>query len=358
MASLTLFGWPVSPYTEKTRAWLRFKGFDTDEVEPTLWTLRRTVQPAVGRVVMPTVLRADGAWLSDSRHILDTLEAERPEPATQPSGPRQRVVSALLELFGDEWLVLAALHYRWQRAGNVQFAIDAFAGHGLPFVPRALARRLIRPVAHRMAAYQPKLGLHPHTISGIEALTEQTLVALDAHLAERPFLLGTRPCVGDFAMFGSIWAHLERDPHSTYLFDDTPHVLAWTARLREPTGDPGTFLPDDEVPSTLGPLLALAMDPWPHLVDTMEEAAAWLGEHPDATRLPRSLGEGPFHLFGREGTRKRSTFPLWKAERVVDVVAELPEAAHPWLAGFGGHELLAAPTWPRQRMEGHRLVLA
>ena len=49
------YGWLVSPYSAKTRSYLRFSGLDFEDVMPSAWTLKRKVSRAVGRLIMPTI---------------------------------------------------------------------------------------------------------------------------------------------------------------------------------------------------------------------------------------------------------------------------------------------------------------
>ena len=98
------FGWLVSPYSAKTRVYFRFKGLPFEDIAPSVLRMYRTISPAVGRVVMPTVLQPDGTWLQDTSDIIDALEHKHPEPSITPEGPRQRVASLLMELHADEWM--------------------------------------------------------------------------------------------------------------------------------------------------------------------------------------------------------------------------------------------------------------
>ena len=55
MASLVLNSWPVSPYSAKVRAYLRWKGADFEDRPPSVFALQRRIQKAVGRAIMPTI---------------------------------------------------------------------------------------------------------------------------------------------------------------------------------------------------------------------------------------------------------------------------------------------------------------
>ena len=331
------FSWLVSPYSAKTRSYLTYKGVDFDDVVPSARTLSWTIRRAVGRAIMPTVRLPDGVWLQDSSVIIDHFEATHPSPPTTPPGPSQRLASALIDLFADEWMPMAALHYRWSIPQNKAFALNEFARNGLPWVPRPLAIRAIRPIAARMEGYLPLLGVDGTTAAGVEATTTQTIDAVERTLQHHPYLFGDRPCLADFSLYGPLWSHLYRDPGSTRLFDAAPAVVSWMERLR--TGRHaagGDFLPDDQVPATLDPLFTCIVEdllPWLHtLVGAINN---YCDTHPDASRVPRALGTAPFRIRGQHGSRKLVTFVQWKAQRSRDAYDHAQGAADDWLARVG-----------------------
>ncbi len=330
---LILHSWPVSPYSAKVRAYLRWKGAAFEDQAPSVVGLQRRIAKAVGRPIMPTIERPDGTWLQDSSEIIDVLEGELAGPSITPPGAKQRLVDRMLELHGDEWLPLAALHYRWNIPENAAFARREFAKYGAPWLPNVLGRLLIRPVANQMAGYLPKLGVDERTRPGVERFTEAQIARLDAHFADHPFLLGSRPCLGDFALFGPLWAHLFRDPATTAMFDGAPHVRAWIERLRGPRAEEGEFLADDAVPATLEPILAAMLAEQGAYVEALIGAIdAWCDENPDATRIPRALGNTPFVIGGETGERRLITESLWKIQRPLDVATDDATA---WLRTLG-----------------------
>ncbi len=330
---LRLHSWLVSPYSAKVRAYLRFKQLAFVDSPPPAWQLSGRIRKAVGKAIMPTIERPDGRWMQDSSEIIDALEAEFPARPITPPGPRQRVVNLLLELHGDEWLTTAAMHYRWNTPENAAFALDEFGRCGFPGFPGFLARRLVGPVAKKMQSYLPVLGIDERTRGGVEAFTEELLGRLDAHLAIHPFLLGTRPALADFALFATPWAHLFRDPGTTRLFDELPHVRRWFSRLNEPSGELGDFLPDDAIPETLEPILrTLLAEQGAYVSRLIEAIDRWCDEHPEAERLPRSLGPTPFVVGGATGERRLITEGLWMVQRPLD--AATPEILA-WVRGLG-----------------------
>jgi len=345
--TLRHYGWPVSPYTAKTRSFLRFKGIAFDDRVPSLFGLKR-IQGAVGKMIMPTVELPDGTWLQDSSDIIDTLEALHPNPCTVPSGITQRLACLLLELHGDEWLPMVALHYRWNVEDNARFAMKEFARCGIPWLPAFLGQPLVRRAAAKMQSYLPVHGVTEESIPRIEALARDLIADLNVHLADHRFVLGDRPCLGDFALFGPLWAHLFRDPGSTALFDDAPHVRQWMERLRAPCDAPGPFLPNDEVPATLDPIFRRVFRDQLAWVTTLVSAIdAYCADHPDATRVPRALGTAPFQVGGFQGQRKLVTFVQWKAQRPWAVYQQASPQDQAqlaaWMGRFSESNPLAVP---------------
>jgi len=350
---LRLHSWRVSPYSAKVRSYLRWKGVPFEDVAPSVRVLASTIRSAVGKAIMPTVLLDDGTWLQDSSEIIDTLETRLPGVSITPPGDRQRLVNLLLELHGDEWLPMVALHYRWNKPENRAFAMHEFGRDGFPWVPGPLARLMVRPVAKRMQSYLPVLGIDEVTSGGLEFYTLGLLKQLDAHFAEHPYLFGTRPALADFALYGPLWAHLYRDVGTTKLFEDLPHLQSWITRMLTPTGEPGAFLEDDAVPPTLEPILArLLAEQGAYVKQVVDAINAWCDEHPDATRIPRSLGPTEFTVGGVTGTRRLLTEQLWMVQRPLDVVT--PSSLE-WIRRLGPLE------WsPRHRVvrRNYKVVLA
>jgi glutathione S-transferase len=354
-----LYGWPVSPYTQKVGSYLKMRRIPCEEIEPTGLMLRRTIQGAVGRMIMPTVQLNDGSWLQDSSVIIDWMEAHHPEDTITPPSPRQHLAALLIELYADEWLPMAALHYRWNLPDNAAFARSEFARCALPWLPGFLGRRLIAPMAEKMRGYLPILGVEAATIPGLEASTIALIAGLEGHLSGHDFLLGGRPCIGDFALYGPLWAHLYRDPASRSLFDNAPAVVAWMSRLEDPEPLSGTLLPGDVIPESLDFLFVdLFAELWPYIGSIHAASEAWLAENPDATRLPRSLGMADFTLGGRAGRRKLITASAWMAQRPLDALAKDREAATAWLHRVGGEDFLTATPPARQVQRDFKLVLA
>ena len=81
------YGWECSPYSSKTRSYLRFKGIEHQDIYPTIIDFKRVIVKRLGYLVMPMVITPDDETLQDSSVIIDYLEERFPEPSIHPPGP-------------------------------------------------------------------------------------------------------------------------------------------------------------------------------------------------------------------------------------------------------------------------------
>ena len=204
---------------------------------------------------MPVIVAPDDTTVQDTTDIIDYIEASESGPSVYPTGPRQKLAALMLELFGDEWLLIAAMHYRW--AYNEDFAYAEFGNAlyaGLPADER-LAKG--REDGSKFKAFLPLLGITPKTAPAIEATYEEFLRAFDTHLAAHKFLFGSRPSIGDYGLLGPLYAHNYRDPWSgEHMERVAPNVARWAQYTHAPQHAlSGEFIAGDEIPETLLPIL-------------------------------------------------------------------------------------------------------
>lgn len=277
------------------------------------------------------------------------------------------MLSLYLELLGDEWLKLPAMHYRWNY--NFDFVVDEFGRNNDPGHRPAEQRRIGEKIAQRFHDWLPPLGVTPRTIPVIEAEYLALLSELDRHFAEHPFLLGLHPSLGDFAFFGPLYAHLYRDPASGDLMRaHAPRVVAWIERLRD--GPAPVSIGDPHMPpSSLLPVLwRLSRDFVPFLVEEIAAFQDWLAAHAaEQGELPRHFGQGEVVL-GRgtpletKETRALFSYDQWMVQRVLDAIAAAGSAERPaieaMLGGFGARALADIEMPLRVERRRFRLVRA
>ena len=350
-----LYGTPPSYYTGKVRAYLDWKGTDYREVMPD----PQVIVPAVGRMVIPVMQLEDGRLLQDSTVIIDHYEASIDGASIYPSSPRQKFAALLFENYGDEWLVIPAMHYRWNY--NEEWAFGEFGRFILPRGSPDEQFAAGKAVGENFRGFTPMLGVNEATIPAIEASYEALLADLNAHFAEHDFLFGTRPSIGDFGLYGPLFAHLYRDPESGKLMRRlAPQVVRWVERMMDPEAQQsGEFLEGDEVPATLLPILRRMMrEQLPYLARTAELMAAW-GEASNERELPRAVGQAEYTVEGTTSARFATPFSLWMIQRATDCFAGMDEggreACMELLRDVGGEALLELPMPFRLKFENHRL---
>ena len=136
----------------------------------------------------------------------------------------------------------------------------------------------------RMNSYLPMLGVTEATVPAIEDSYHRLLQNLENHFADFPYLLGFQPSVGDYAMFGPLFAHLGRDPVPLGIMQrQTPKVFRWTERMHAPDldmleygADEAAYANLDDLEYTLRPLLSQIAD---EIVPGLIDRLAMLEEH-------------------------------------------------------------------------------
>ncbi|VAW02462.1 Glutathione S-transferase, partial [hydrothermal vent metagenome] len=322
-----------------------------------------TILPRVGWPVIPVLITPDDETVQDTTEMIDHIEANEPGPSVYPDGPLQKLAALILELFGDEWLLIAAMHYRW--AYNEDFAYQEFGNTGFPELSKEQRFSQGKKRAERFKSSLPFLGITAKTMPAIEATYEALLRAFDSHLATHDFLLGSRPSIGDFGFLGPLYAHNYRDPASGAIMENiAPRVANWCRRAHAPQHClSGDFLADDQVPDTLLPILRMfASEQLPILLDSLTDLQKWTKENPEAKELPRATGFHKYKIGGVEEDRAVFPYPLWMLQRVLDHLASLSgndkAAAQKLLGDIGAEALIGMQVTPRLKRENFKLVLA
>ncbi len=352
--SYTLYGGDISYYTGKALAYLRYKDIPFAYLQATRDVYKQIILPSVGWPVIPVVTTPEGEVLQDTSDIIDRLEARFPPMPVLPQTPRQKVIALLLEVYGDEWLKLPAMHYRWNH--NADWIVGEFGKLSAPDLDEAGQREVGERTCRPFRGSLPMLGVTERTCAAIESSYEALLAELDAHFAEHDFLLGSRPSIGDYGLIGPLYAHQFRDPASGALMQRlAPEVVKWVQRMMEPVPLSGEFLADDELPATLLPIVRRMMrELLPVVHKTMQAVGEWVTQHPDELELPRAIGTHNFTLeagLANEVSEQRAILPFlqWMWQRPLDAFQDLDasgqSAVKAWLAqAEGGHAFEPEPA--------------
>jgi len=318
-----LYGAPASLFSGKARSYLDWKQIDYRELPPSPEVMQEVIIPAVGYPVVPIVQKDDGTVIQDTTSIIDHFEAEVGGPSVYPDTPVQKLVALLFELYGDEWLVIPAMHYRWHY--NEEWIYGEFGRSRLPDGSDEEQVKIGRETGERFKGFVPMLGINDATIPAIEKSYEALLADLDAHFEAHDYLLGTRPSIGDYGLIGPLYAHLYRDPESGKLMKRlAPNVAVWVERMMDAaTPLSGDFLEDDAIPETLLPVLRRIMEEQlPHLQAVAKLYAAW-AEANTGAEIPRAIGMAPYRVEDVGSERFASPFSLWMLQRSLDFYRSL-----------------------------------
>ena len=360
----TLYGSEVSLYTGKLRAYLRYKQLPFNEVLSTVGVYKKTILPKTGVAFIPVVKTPDGEYLQDTARIIDHLEMLHSERSVVPIGAKQRLVSELFALWGDEWLVIPAMHYRWNK-DNFPFIYQEFGRVVSPNSPAFIRAYFGKKLAKKFSGFVPVLGITEHSIPTIEKWYENTVLHhLNKHFADHDYLLGGRPCIGDFGLMGPLYAHLYRDPAPGNLMKRiAPNVAAWVERMNQACVTSADYVEHDEIPDTLLPLLKdMFEQQWPVLNSTATALSAWRRSHPKERFIPRSVGEHSFAMGGISEKRFISSFHQYKQQRVLDTYQQINDENNAQLAAFlveiGGLEHMQMTVEDPVTVEDNKLIFA
>jgi glutathione S-transferase len=246
-----IFGSELSPYSVKVRSYFRYRGLPHEWI-PRSPSVQAEFQKYAKLPLIPLVVTPEGEGLQDSTPIIEKFEAAQPSLATEDR--TLDFVSALLEEYGDEWANKWMFHYRWRYQPDVWATAERIArqmteAQGTLSVAQARAA-----VAERMTARIGFVGSNPTTEPTIEASFKHALALIEAHLQTRSYMLGGRPAMADFGLFGQLY-ELATDPTpGAIMRASAPKVMAWVERMVTPKNE-GSFEAWPALAPTLMPLL-------------------------------------------------------------------------------------------------------
>ncbi|TDV69871.1 glutathione S-transferase family protein [Pseudomonas sp. LP_7_YM] len=215
MSALILHHYPTSPFAEKARLMLGFKGLSWRSVVIPSILPKPDLTALTGGYRKTPVLQVGADIYCDSALIARRLEAEKSSPSFYPEG--QEFTSAGLASWADSVLFLHAVSLVFQPASlAVRFAkvppdaAKAFVADRSAFFEGGSATRLPLELAQHQ---------WPTLMSRLQTQLERN----------GDFLLGV-PSIADFSAAHTLW-FLKQTPVTAPYVDDYPAVLAWYQRL-------------------------------------------------------------------------------------------------------------------------------
>lgn len=258
-AGFRLMGLEASPYTMKVQSYLRFKGIAYEWINRSLKN-EKLFQKHAKVQLIPLLFFPSGETMQDSTLIIERLEKEHPEPAIHPEDLALWFLSCLFEEFGDEWCNKLMFFQRWfypadAKATGKRLAKDRLEGQWWGPVVRPLAARLL---VRRMVPRLSYSGGNEVNMPNLKASFTALSAMLEAHLQKRPYLLGGRPCFGDFGLWCNLYEAWTDPTAGAYLEANTPALVRYIKRMLAPEVS-GEFEPLEALKPTLMPILAEEM---------------------------------------------------------------------------------------------------
>lgn len=220
---IVLYEYEISPFCEKVRRGLAYKGLAYKKVEcggMSYGELKR-INP---RRKVP-VLEHNGRRIVDSSDILNYLEQLQPKPTLYANTAEDRAQIHLLEDWADESLIWHEVYMRF----HVQPTADRLArriGRNMPAWMRPLAPQIVLPLIRHMGNVQ---GVGRKSRDVVEAELHRHYEMLDELLKGRKFLVTSHMTAADLAVSAMIWGLIDAGQRDD--IDAYPRLAAWYERV-------------------------------------------------------------------------------------------------------------------------------
>jgi glutathione S-transferase len=246
MTQWILHHYPSSPYAEKARLLLGYKGLAWDSVEVPMIPPRPHLQTLLGAFRRIPVLQRGADFFCDTRLLPEVLDSVQPQPALLPA--HARPLSALIAHWAEPRVFVRMGPVRFETSDDLQPLADARIERGdflrdrAPFMAPASDIR-------RSAAVRGSARDHVLTYLGV----------LESMLRQGRYLSGDQPAACDFSAYHTVW-WLRRPPSRDALLSRFPSLNAWADRIAAiGHGQPRTI----DAPQSLAQAQAAqSMSPW------------------------------------------------------------------------------------------------
>jgi glutathione S-transferase len=324
-ATYRLHGANPSPYSQKMRAIMRYRRL------PFVWDNDGTARDVAiaGQLppVIPVLRFPDGRLMNDSTPLAYELERLHPaERSIVPDDAGTAFLSDVIEDFADEWVTKIMFHYRWFYADDRKFAQLWISGDRMIGAAPAKRQAVMTAFNDRQVGRMAMVGCTEANKPIIEESYFRLLDILNPHVAQMPFLFGSRPSLADFGLFGQL-VILATDPTpEAEMRRRAPDVFLWLLRLDDASGVEGSWIkPTDELPAAVTEVLRLAGDYYLPFLAANRDAFDQ-GDTEVVVKLTgQRYAQAPFRYQVKcyDGLRKKfAALPPAARERIAPVLAE------------------------------------
>jgi glutathione S-transferase len=215
MTEPVLHHYPISPYAEKVRVMLGFKGIPWKSVQIPPVMPKPDVIALTGGYRRTPILQIGADIYCDTALIARVLERLRPSPP----------------LFAKDTLaVQAAAHFADTVLFGISVPIAYQPGYGMTglFMPKASPEYLANFAKDRAAMRQGGT-VRRGPVHECLSLLPGMLAKVEAQF-DRDFLFGDQPCIADFSLYNALWP-LWQPEDTRKLLDPFPKAKRFAARM-------------------------------------------------------------------------------------------------------------------------------
>lgn len=214
--TLLLHHYPLSPFAEKVRRILGYKGLDWSSVLIPMIMPKPDVVALTGGHRRTPILQIGADIYCDTALISDVLEHIAPTPTIYPE--HAKGMTRMLSQWADTLLFPVAMAYNFQPKG----AEHVFAEMG------AEAAKAFGADRSAMRGGQPRMSPPEATI------TYKSYLRRIANILDHtPYLCGDSPSLADFSAYHPVWFTVNKVPHLSHILDATPQVKDWYTRMSQ-----------------------------------------------------------------------------------------------------------------------------
>ena len=214
MSTPILHHYQTSPFSEKVRLALGYKNLAWRSVLVPSIMPKPDVLALTGGYRKTPFLQIGADVYCDSALICEVLEHLQPQPTLYPEASKG--VARVLAQWADTTLFWAAMAYNLSPKGAAAMFADA-----PPEAAKAFS-------ADRGAM---SVGMTRSRPGDATAAYKSYLRRIAHMLDHQDFLLGSAPCVADFAAYHPLWFTFHRVRVMADILQATPSVLAWMDRM-------------------------------------------------------------------------------------------------------------------------------
>ncbi len=221
---ITLYQFEISPYCDKVRRALTYKGIEFQRQEMLF------SQPEANRKVSPThkfpVIEHDGQRIVDSTDIAYYLEDRFPEPKLIPEDPVQRARMHICEDWADESLFTYDLAMRGLWEHNIPLLVDDIFKYETPELQKTFAENIPGQIRAQLTAQ----GIGRKNSEAILRDVRRHVAAVNALVEHEDWLLGHEFSYADIAVRAMSYV-IDRAKEGAEMLSACPAIRDWEARV-------------------------------------------------------------------------------------------------------------------------------